>query len=146
MKVTSSGDLKLEDLPGAPDGEWLRIFTEDYNDLKRQVVAAMRALTLADNTKYREKSVDLVHDTATEVGVPKDMRGIKIKSVCALEVSGLTLATNGKPNGSIYALGLSVPLAWYRSTDEDEVIVTAKYDITPSAGVTARINLLFVGE
>ena len=144
MRITSTGDFEAP--PDAPEDEWLKAFIADYNDLKRQVVSATRALTFADNTRYREKEVDLEHGVATEIGVPKDMRGMRIKAVCAMEVQGLTLASDGKPNGSVYALGLSVPLAWYHSTDADEVIVTAKYDITPTTGVKARINLLFVGE
>jgi len=143
-KITSNGDLELT--PDAPDAEWLRALVADHNDLKRQVVSATRALTFADNTKYREKSVNLVHGTASAIGVPKDMRGMRIKAVCAMQVEGLTLGSDGKPNGSVYALGLSVPLAWRVSSNEDEVIVTAKYDVTPTTGVTARINLLFVGE
>lgn len=144
MKITSTGDLELT--PDAPDADWLRAFVADHNDLKRQVVAATRALTYSENTKYREKPVDLVHGAATPVGVPKEMRGMRIKAVCAMQVEGLTLASDGKPNGSVYALALLSPLGWYISTEKDEVIVTAKYDITPTTGVTARINLLFVGE
>ena len=144
MRITSTGDFELP--PDAPDAEWLRALVTDYNDLKRQVVSATRALTFAENTLYREKEIELVHGTATEVGVPNDMRGMRIKAVCAMQVQGLTLDSAGKPNGSVYALGLSVPLAWYLSSEVNRVIVTAKYDTSPTTGVKARVNLLFVGE
>lgn len=144
MKVSSRGDLALEALPAEDDDRW-KVFLDDYNDLKRQVVAAMRAITFGDNTPYREKSLNLVHGVELEVASPLASK-LRVKAVFALEVEGLRLDSTGKPNGSVYALGLSVPLAWRHSDEEGKVFVTAKYDTTPTAGVTARVNMLFVGE
>ena len=144
MKVISRGDMALEALPSDVDERW-KVFLDDYNDLKRQVVAFGKNVTLSDNTPYREKSLNLVHGVELEVASPLASK-LRVKAVFALEVEGLTLDSTGKPNGSVYSLGLAVPLAWRHSDEEGKVFVTAKYDTTPTAGVTARVNMLFVGE
>ncbi len=144
MRVTSRGDLSLESMPDAPDAEWLRALLTDYNDLKRQVVATSKANTIEDNTPYREKSVNLVHGVEEEVASPLDS-GLRVTSVSVMQVEGLVLDSLGKASTAVYALGLDKPLAWRHSPNEGKVYVTAKFDITPSTGVTARVNLLFVG-
>lgn len=144
MIIKSSGDMSLESLPPDGDDRW-KSFLDDYNALKRDCVRVTRRLNLQDNTHNREKSVNLVHGVETEIAVPEDVEG-RVKTVVALQVEGLTLDSTGKPNGSVYALGLSVPLAWRHSDDDGKVLVTAKYDTSPTSGVTARVNLLFVGE
>ncbi len=145
MKIQSRGELSLEAMQDAPEGEWLRTFLADYNDLKRQVVATTKVLTFGDNTPYREKSIELVHGVETEILSPLEGSRMRVKSVCSLQVDGLTLDASGKSTGVVYPLGLLSPIAWRPSDSAGKVIVTAKFDITPSAGVTGLVNLLFVG-
>lgn len=130
MKVTSRGDLSLESMPPDGDDRW-KVFLDDYTDLKRQSVAAFAALNYQDNTKYRDKTLNLVHGAETEVKVPDGVGNPR--SVVALQCEGVTLGADGKPNGSIYGLGLDSPIEWRPSDVAGRVLIKARF--APPVGV-----------
>ncbi len=105
----SPGEISLESLPDAPDGQWLSDVLENYNQTQRQLVSALKqGLTTTDNTTSDEKQLTLAHGVEIQCSSPLD---VPIRGVYVLACAGLVLDSQGKSTGQVYQLD-TPSLSW----------------------------------
>jgi len=129
-QITAANETPLESLPDAPDEEWFRNMLDRSNVFDRQVGAAfMRGITVGENTTSLVKSLDLVHGQSVTVANPLN---VPIQGIFAIGCVGLSVGTDGKPNGGIYDLAIPDLQAKPSTRGDGSWVVQANYDIMPA--------------
>ncbi len=107
--VLSQGELVKEALVDAPDGQYIDIILQDYNQFKRAAIKAFKnGITNADNTPNKEKLLNLEHGVEYEVSNPMS---VPVKGVSAIQCDGVSLDSMGASTGSFYPLDMPV-ISW----------------------------------
>jgi hypothetical protein len=134
VKIDSIERLLREDMPDAPDGEWLDILLRVVNSANERTTNALRTLRLAENCLAGFGTFRLTDATATIVRVPEGVKG-RPRWVVACQ----TIAAPGVARPS-----LSKPLDW-EHVDNDDPKAPAQVKVTASfsAAVSADVVLFF---
>ncbi len=93
MKLSNVKRLLREDMPDAPNGEWLDILVRTMNDANEQEVQALQnALTFGDNLNAAFGVYRLTHGVSSTIPVPDGLKGrpVWVDSVRSIAVSGST--------------------------------------------------------
>jgi hypothetical protein len=130
MKVDNVDRLLREDMPDAPDGEWLDILLRVINTANERTTQALRTLRLAENCLAGFGVYRLTSSTPDTIRVPDSVKG-RPKWVVACQ----TIASPG-----VARPRLTDPIDWEHVDNDDpkapaQVKVTAYFDAAVSADV-----------
>ena len=131
--ITAAREMPLEGMPDAPDEEWVKAWLQQQNGFGRQVGAAFqRAITIGENTTSLVKEIDLVHGQSVTVANPLS---VPIQGIFAIGCRGLTVGSDGKPNGGVYDLAIPDLQAKPSTSGDGSWVVQANYAFMPSETV-----------
>lgn len=130
MRITADAEISRDNLPDAPDDEWIDTLIEHENTFNRQTQAVLnQALPYGNSDLMRNKPVRLTHGVAASVTVPLG-RGIYPQAIIPVACVGVTLDATGQETNATY--DLAVPqIQWKLApplpSGELQVYVTAYY-------------------
>lgn len=143
-KITAASEMPMESMPDVPDEEWVRAWLEQQNGLGRQVASAFgRQITVADNTTSMVKEVNLVHAQSVTIANPLS---VPIQGIFAIGCVGLTLGSDGKPNGGVYDLSIPDISAKPSTKNDGSWVVSANYAIGPNETTGAAGEIISISR
>lgn len=124
-RITGTAEITRDDLPDAPEDEWLDQFLSSYNETTRQLVSAVSGGIAEENTVNVTKSYVMQHGV-TYRNVKNPLR-VPIQGIVCTRCVGLETNTDGSFTRKTY--GLAQPsVQWHPSTKQDgSVDVTVNF-------------------